>query len=202
LFHILIDTCVWLDLGKDPDQRPLLGALEELLKHKRISLIVPRTVIDEFARNKDRVIKDSSRSLSSTVKRVKDMVNKFGDPKQKKVVLQYLNDLDHKLPSLGETAIDAFERVEAIFAKSVAIETIDAVKLRAAQRAIDKKAPFHEGKNSMNDAVIIETYADFIAANRGPGNRFAFITHNVKDFSQSGASNKLPHVDLAAGFLK
>jgi predicted transcriptional regulator len=86
VFHVLIDTCVWLDLGKNHNQQPLLEALEELIKQKRTSLILPRTVIDEFARNKARVIKESSRSLSSTIKRVKEIVGKFGDPKQRKKV--------------------------------------------------------------------------------------------------------------------
>lgn len=104
MFHVLIDTCVWLDLGKDHNQQSLLGALERLLKSKKVSLIVPRTIIDEFARNKPRVLKETSRSLSSTIKRVKDAVNKLGDPKQRKLVLQHLSDVDHKLPRLGETA--------------------------------------------------------------------------------------------------
>ena len=141
MFHILIDTCVWLDLSKDYNQKPLLEALEKLLKNKQISLILPRTVVDEFARNKAHVIKDSTRSLSSTMKRVKEVVSKFGDPKQKKMIIQHLNDLDHKLPTLGETAIEAFSWIETLFAKSVIIETTNAAKLRAAQRAIEHKTP-------------------------------------------------------------
>jgi hypothetical protein len=203
VFNVLIDSCVWLDLGKDYGQRPLLEALEELLEHQQIALILPRTVLDEFARNKARVIKESSRSLSSTIKRVKEVVGKFGDPKQTKMVLDHLNDVDHKLPTLGENAIEAFGRVEAIFAKAAIIETTDAVKLRAAQRAIENKAPFHhEGKNSINDAILIESYIDFVAAHKKAGNRFAFVTHNVKDFSQSGADNRLPHLDVALNFSK
>lgn len=34
------------------------------------NLIVPSTVVDEFARNKARVIEESGRSLSGTLKRV------------------------------------------------------------------------------------------------------------------------------------
>ena len=118
-------------------------------------------------------------------------------------MLDHLNDVDHKLPGLGETAIEAFGRVEAMFAKATVIETIDAVKVRAAQRAIDKKAPFHhEGKNSIGDAILFEVYAQFVADNKKAGDRFAFITHNVKDFSQARADNKLPHTDLAAHFSK
>lgn len=58
-------------------------------------------------------------------------------------MLEHLSDVDHRLPSLGETAVVALSRVESLFAKATIIETTDAVKLRAAQRAIDKKAPFH-----------------------------------------------------------
>lgn len=63
-FRILIDTCVWLDLAKDYQQQAILSALEELLRQGDIALILPRVVIDEFNRNKERIIEESSRSLS------------------------------------------------------------------------------------------------------------------------------------------
>ena len=50
MFKMLIDTCVWLDLAKDPKQLPVLGVVEELVKLRKISLIVPRIVIVEFQR--------------------------------------------------------------------------------------------------------------------------------------------------------
>ena len=72
MFKILIDTCVWLDLAKDYQQQPILTAIEELIRMGDIDLILPRTVLDEFARNKGRIIEESSRSLSGTMKRVKE----------------------------------------------------------------------------------------------------------------------------------
>jgi PIN domain len=60
MFRILIDTCVWLDLAKDYQQQPILTALEELIRLGEIELILPRTVLDEFARNKAHVIEESS----------------------------------------------------------------------------------------------------------------------------------------------
>jgi predicted nucleic acid-binding protein len=76
LFKILIDTCVWLDLAKDYQQQPILTALEELIPMGDIELILPRSVLDEFARNKGRIIEEGSRSLSGTMKRVKEAVEK------------------------------------------------------------------------------------------------------------------------------
>src|SRR5579862_5486485 len=95
-FNLLIDTCVWLDVAKDYQQQAILAALEELIRQGDIALILPRTVVDEFARNKARVIEDSSRSLSSTLKHAKEAVEKFGDPRKKNTVLNQLNDVDYR----------------------------------------------------------------------------------------------------------
>src|SRR4051812_13362302 len=65
VFKLLIDTCVWLDLAKDHQQQAILGALEELTRQGEVSLILPRTVVDEFARNKTRIIEESSRRRAS-----------------------------------------------------------------------------------------------------------------------------------------
>ena len=92
-------------------------------------------------------------------------------------------------------------RIEKIFAATPVIEIADAVKLRAAQRAIDKRAPFHRQRNGIDDAILIEAYADAVGAKSSPG-RFAFVTHNVKDFSHPDANNKLPHPDIAALFSR
>lgn len=202
VFKILIDTCVWFDLAKDYQQQAILAALEELIRQGRVELILPRTVIDEFARNKARVIEESSRSLSSTLKRAKEAVEKFGDPRRKGTALRLLNDVDHRLPTLGETAVGTVNRIEKLFARTAIIEISDAVKLRAAQRAIDRRAPFHRQRNGIDDAILIEVYSDTVGVKAKAGTRFAFVTHNTKDFSYPNASNKLSHPDLAACFSR
>ena len=202
MFKILIDTCVWLDLAKDLHQQPLLAVLEELVQMQEASLIVPRTVLHEFHRNKARIVEESGRSLSSVFKRVKEAVNKFGDPAKRQVVLEQLNDVDHKIPMLGESAVDSIARIEKLLNESTIIEVSDGVKLRAAQRAIDRRAPFHRQRNGIDDAIIIETYADCVQDKRAAGVRFAFVTHNTKDFSNPHGSDKTPHPDFISYFSR
>ena len=201
MFRMLIDTCVWLDIAKDPEQQKVLDILEELIRVDELSLIIPQTIIDEFARNKSRVIKESTKSLSSIFKRVKETVDKFGNRRQKKIVLQHLSDIDQKLPNLGEAAIVSVARIEKLFRETDIIAVSNEIKIRAAQRAIDKKAPFHRDKNSINDAILIEVYADYIAQ-KIQGVRYAFITHNTKDFSDPNGNEKAPHPDFAPYFSK
>src|ERR1700678_3158535 len=201
-FNLLIDTCAWLDVAKDYQQQAILAALEELIRQGDIALILPGTVVDEFARNKARVIEDSSRSLSSTLKRAKEAVEKFGDPRKKSTVLSELNDVDYRLPTWGSAAVDTVSRIEKLFADTAVVEISDSVKLRAAQRAIDKRAPFHRQRNGIDDALLIETYSDIAGAKGTPVIRFAFVTHNTKDFSHPSASNKIPHPDIASCFSR
>jgi hypothetical protein len=116
--------------------------------------------------------------------------------------LAQLDNIDHKIPSLGESIINSVTRIEGLLKNSTIIETSNDIKLRAAQRAIEKKAPFHLKKNSIADAIIIETYADCVLSKNYGGDRFAFITHNTSDFSLPGGNNQLPHPDLAPLFSK
>jgi len=135
------------------------------------------------------------------LKRAKEAVHQLGNAKQKRVVLQHLNDVDYKLPSLGESAVESVGRVEKLLTDAAVIEVSDSAKLRAAERAITKKAPFHRERNSMADAVVMEVYGELLAG-KHPGVRFAFVTHNTKDFSHPNADNRLPHPDFAAYFSK
>ena len=67
MFRMLIDTCVWLDLAKDQRQLPVLGVVEEMVRRDMIALIVPRVVLTEFRRNRERVAKESAKEPLDTL---------------------------------------------------------------------------------------------------------------------------------------
>jgi PIN domain-containing protein len=64
---LVVDTCVWLDLAKDYSQEPLLSALEDLVRMNFVSLIIPKIVVDELDRNKERVIEESGTRIEAPV---------------------------------------------------------------------------------------------------------------------------------------
>jgi PIN domain len=201
MFRLLIDTSVWLDVAKDHQHQATLGVLEELVQLGEVSLILPTIVVDEFRRNKARIVQEGQRSLSTVLKRAKEVVSKLGDAKEKRLVLEHLTEVDYRLPNLGDRAMESIARIEAMFSHATIVEISDGAKLRAAERAIAKKAPFHTHRNSMADAVLMETYGDLVAA-KSPGVRFAFITHNTKDFSHQNGDSRLPHPDFQAYFSR
>jgi hypothetical protein len=203
MFKMLIDTSVWLDLAKDPKQHPLLGVVEQMIRQKLLTLIVPRIVLAEFQHNRDRIAKESAKSLSTHFKLVKEAVGKAGgDTRKTKKTLSHLDDINHKIPIIGGVATSILDRIENLLTATLAIEPSMAAKLRATERAIQRKAPFHHNKNSMADALIIETYSECVHDKSSTGTRFAFVTHNKSDFSTENGNQKLPHADLANMFSK
>ncbi|MFP3608148.1 PIN domain-containing protein, partial [Paraburkholderia sp. SIMBA_053] len=78
-----VDTCVWLDLATDFREQPVIGALEDLVKSGEVELVVPQQVLDEFDRNKTRIIEDARRGLQSHFRLVRQAVNRFGEDARK-----------------------------------------------------------------------------------------------------------------------
>ena len=195
---ILVDTCVWLDVAKDYRQRATIAALQQMVESDAVELIVPRQVVEEFARNKERVFAEAGRSLSSTIRRVKDALTALGG-EDRKATLSQLDDADHQIATLGSAVNDSIGKVEALFASAKIIETSDTAKLLAAERALNKRAPFHKTKNSMGDAILVELYAEALAR-RHDSEALAFVTHNKQDFSDMGVDERRPHPDLAGMF--
>ena len=108
-----------------------------------------------------------------------------------------LNNIDKKIPTLGGNAFQSINCIENMMKSAEIININDDIKLRAMQRAIDKKAPFHLSKNSMGDSIIIESYNQYKIQNIAQDFNLIFITHNVNDFSLKNGNQKIPHEDLA-----
>lgn len=200
MVKLLIDTCVWLDIAKTTKGEKVLGLLEEFVKQGKISLIVPDIIISEFNRNRERVVNDAGKSLSSHFDKVKEMIKTHGGKDNQDLIISQLDDLNHKISTLGESIFSSMQRIDKLFAESAIIQITDDIKLRAVQRAIDKKAPFHLSKNSIGDAIIIECYANFKLINDSQPFHFMFVTHNKNDFSLRSGNQKIPHEDIAGIF--
>ena len=198
--HLLIDTSVWLDLAKDYRQLPLLDALAAMKEADELALILPCIVVDEFERNKERVIAESKRSLSSHFKLVREALLKFAPEEGRNTTLDQLNEVDHRIATGGEAVNDAIEQIEMLFASTEKIELSDAVKARAADRAIMRVAPFHRQRNGIDDAILIEAYIDALAERKVAEDVYGFVTHNIHDFSKKGGDTRFPHADLAPLF--
>lgn len=196
--YIMLDTCVLLDISSNKNELPFVSALEMLTSEGKAVLLISKLVLLEYARNKDRIATKTAKRLSQEFKQVKNVVSEFAAPEIRQQTIDVLNDINHKLPLLSEANYSTINRVEKLIAISHKIPLSDAVKIAAAHRGLDKKAPFHISKNSVADAIIIEQFSEFIIENQSTENTFMFITHNHNDFS--GEDHRIPHPDFSEIF--
>jgi hypothetical protein len=195
---MLLDTSVWLDIAGDHRSRHIVHGIETL-NGIGLELLVPQLVVDEFLRNKDRLIKENAQSLLSALRRARDVAQRFGSKRRKVTVLSELDELERGLTDFGDQVADLISRIEKLLLGAKVIETSEAAKLHAVERALEKKAPFHRARNSMADAVIFEVFAEAVASGAAKDN-FAFVTHNTKDFSSIDGDNRVAHPDFAPVF--
>jgi len=201
VLKLLIDTCVWIDLAKDHHQHALLQALDHLIKEEKIVVLVPPLLRHEFERNKGNIVDRNRQSLSAALKRAKEALDQHGEAGTKIQALEGLNFVDQRLPRLGDlTGIVAF--VELMLKRAKTVSITDAAKLRAADRAVAKRAPFHKNRNSVADAILVEAFADVAKGKDSTGHTFGFVTHNKNDFGVPDGDDRQHHPDFADIFTK
>lgn len=191
---VMLDTCVWLDISTQKAELPMLTAIEHLVEEGVIKLLVPELVRTEFERNKDRVIESTRKRIASEIRVVKGMIQSFGG-EGKDSALETIDDVNHRLPILSEATQGSVNRVIKLFDLAFQTPISDAAKIKAAERAIDKRAPFHKQKNSVADAVLAEAFQEFRIEQAANFESFRFVTHNVTDFS--GKDHRQPHEDFS-----
>ena len=174
--RILIDTNIWLDLAKDYRMSPVVTAIEDLVTAGMLELIMPQLVLDEFARNRDRVVENSKRSLAAYFKRVREAVAQFGEEEKRSETIRQLNEIDHKIAMKGEVSQQALSTIEKLMATGPAVVASDAAKIKVAERALAKLAPFHLSKNSVADALLLEIFAEAMTTAPDPETEFFFVT--------------------------
>jgi len=199
MFRILLDTNVWIDLAGNFKEQPLLIVLDQLVRTGKAELIVPSVVKKEFGAKKEGTEKAAVQRAASAFSGAKSVVELLGNSEEKELVKKMLADLGQKYPLMSEVPKHYVKRVQDLLDAGRQVEVSDGAKVRAAERAMDKRAPCHGTKNSINDAVIIEMYGELVAAGSAE-DKFVFVSKNHHDFSMQKDSNTVPHDDIVAFF--
>lgn len=197
--YFFIDTCVWLNLAKDRNANYIVTALEDLRESGDVHFVVPQLVKDEFLRNKERVVKSARQRLEHEFKQVKHVVKEYGTANQV-AILTELNEINAKLPIMSDVTDRIANRLISFMDKCIQFEITDDIKLKVVERALEKKAPFHNSKNNFADALLIESFGTFkrsIQSNDDDleDSNFYFISGNYTDFSAK--DRRRPHEDFS-----
>ena len=166
-----------------------------LIHQGKLELLVPRLVLDEYDRNRERVEATMTASIATRFKMLRQDLREYGGDDDAHAVA-VVEDLSRHVPLIGAMTTRNFVEIRELLLGSEVIAPTEETQWRVVERGLSKAAPFHRGRNSVADALLIELYADAVETT----NVYAFITTNSDDFSLANGDKRQPHADIAPVF--
>ena len=194
MHYLIIDTCVWVELAKT--HHDLRRKLRELVDAGKVRLLVSAVVVDEWERRKpeilDKAMKSEAQSFRGSLTTAMEMI-RYLQPAAATTLTEILGPLVGRDQEHAQAIAAGFGEVDDLLthSSSLRIEVLNEVKVRAADWALAKKAPFGT-KNSMADALILLGALDYVAK-EGLSNCI-FVSANTHDFGSN--TRDVPHDDL------
>lgn len=189
---LVLDTCSWIELAK-PKFSKILDELENQIENGITIIISCDLIIEEWDRNKQRIITNIQKSIRDYSKSAINISNYLPEKEKAELIkiLEKYRDSEEEQIKLAE---QHFGRIEKLINSSTNYKISDKLKLEIIEKGIKNEAPFHNSKNNINDALIyfgaIEYVKDFVIAND-----LIFVTQNINEFSDTNNRN-LIHPDL------
>ena len=180
MIYLLIDSCSWDDLMKEPESS--LEFLENLCNSDSIKMVTTTDVLREWKQGKD-IVKNRTFDSLKNKYRVANEINK-------KELLGFKYDLEN----IDNPSEKILERFEILMKSGLILEPTEKLKAYCTDRAILRKAPFHRNQISMSDALIIYCFLEYFKAR--PDVKLWFVSKNFKDFSKSKKEEFEIHPDI------
>jgi PIN domain len=196
VLRLLIDTSTWVDLGTRRDGQKWIVPLRVLKLHQGLELLVPSLVLAEFDRTRPRSEMAVTTSVLDRLRQLRRDLRGYAGEKHEDI---WLAETEQHIPMINAMAPQNFREIDELLRAGTIIEATETERARAAQRGLDKTAPFTSNKNSVADALLIEIYATQISG-ADSSDVLAFVTSNHQDFSLPNGDHRLPHPDLAELF--
>lgn len=193
--YLFCDTCVFLNLATDIKLYDVIQKLIELADKGQIKVVMSDVVKAELSTHKETIVEKRIKAYSGHLKNIKNLYELFSDETEQ-ILKTEIQRVQQDLPHMEKVLNKSLDEVVKLANKSTQISFSDKHKSNVIQKGIDKKFPFHRNKNSIKDALIAETFIEFVGNLPEDCDRVYFITDNTEDFSD--ISNKtLPHPDWA-----
>lgn len=190
---LIIDTSSWLEISK-PKFNEVLIELENQIKFGQTVLLTSNIIIEEWERNKEKIQKEILDSIKSHAKSALKLTE-FLDKEDSDILINLIGSAQNKEKKQEELSKKHFERAEKLLKESEVYTITDELKLLMADRAITKKAPFHNSKNNMADALIYFGAVEYVKKEAQIATDLFFVSANHKEFANPKDYTKI-HPDL------
>lgn len=192
MYYLLIDNCSLLEMVKSEAYNEYLNGLENYLISGKIKLITHKLLLQEWDNHKIEKQKDKERNI-----RMRDkLLNSKLDSKKSKILDQTNKEINTIIHIEAQT-----KTIEKILRNSY-VEYLDKTPEilihEIGERLIENKAPFLNGKKSINDWLIFGSTA--LYCEKSGINQLCFISSNTNDYNKPGALPVEIHPSIQSRF--
>ncbi|MFP5245182.1 MAG: PIN domain-containing protein [Thermoanaerobaculia bacterium] len=202
--YLLVDTSTWLAVAEDRSLAPVLTDLAQIIDAGHAKLFVPDVITNEFARNRTSILDRAKKQFEKT-SNAASTIARLLDETDQNTLQELLDRASKRVAAETEAVAESLRLAERLLSGAIPLTPSAAARSRALTRAIEKKAPFHKGRNSAADALIVECLRDVVQSSAMKATDEAvFITLNKNDFSDPKHELR-PHPDyddLFAGRIR
>lgn len=196
MLRLLIDTSVWLNIAKRRDGQQIIVPLRVLLHQKKLEILVPALILDEFDRNRPRAEAATTQSVKERFRLLRQDLQDYGDDEAQK----WIAEMVHQIPHASARSLQNFSEISELLRRGTLLEPNAENYAAVVQRGLEKKAPLHQDKNSVADALLVEQYTSALSADKEGRDEYVFATSNYTDFSTPKGDRRKPHPDLTELF--
>jgi len=158
MLRLLVDTSVWLDTAKDIHGERLIATVRTLVHERQVELLVPDVVAEEYDRNRGQVVASLSASTRAHLRTVRAALVEHGRSERNDELIEELDEVAVRGPLIEPLVVNRFTEVRDLLKAGRTVAPGHEAVQRVVRRGLAKKAPFHNAKNSVADAVLVETY--------------------------------------------
>lgn len=193
MLRLLIDTSVWLNIAKRRDGQQIIVPLRVLLHQKKLELLVPNLILDEFDRNRPRAEAATEQSVKERFRLLRQDLHDYGDDDAQR----WIAEMAHQIPHVSARSLQNFSEISDLLRRGTLMEPSEENYSAVVRRGLEKKAPLHQEKNSVADALLMEQYSSALRSDIEEGGEYVFATANYTDFSFPKGDRRQPHPDFA-----
>jgi hypothetical protein len=192
MYHLIIDTCVWIDLGRKLTE--VREKISDLVSREKARLIVPQIIIDEWNEHKQaKIVEARKASIRGKIKNART-ISQYLEQDEADDLIRILDRFRGREDEIEALALEEVRAIEDLFnhPSTIILPVTEEAKLRAVDFALAKRSPF-QSKNSMADALIMLSAVDYISQQNL--SNCIFVSSNTTDFSSQSDKNQI-HEDL------
>ncbi|MFH5883996.1 PIN domain-containing protein [Halalkalibaculum sp. DA3122] len=191
---MVFDTNIWISYVAKNWPAGIIDQIKEKRDSGEIILLTNDIIIQEWERNKETTLKDVAKKADEVFSYTKKMFENFDDEMEDKYGELVKDFLSHRSEFI-ETAKQQVEETEKLIKECDVTPITDEMKIKAAEWALQKQAPFIKNKNSVADAIIILSSAQYLREKSIGITDSIFVSYNHEEFSSKEDKDKI-HPDL------